>query len=143
MRHYYAIRLCTGFKGRFCTLNSSKRYLFGQTPPQCCLRWRDWSRPRARAIGCRGFQGTDDMKIHVGFDMAFECPQPTPMIFMVNVHPSRAADLVTSDSLRTTPARSITTYIDGFGNKCTRLLAPAGELRVTSDAIVEDGGLPD
>ena len=35
------------------------------------------------------------MKIHVGFDMAFECPQPTPMIFMVNVHPSRAADLIT------------------------------------------------
>ena len=83
------------------------------------------------------------MKIHVGFDMAFECPQPTPMIFMVNVHPSRAADLVTSDSLRITPARSITTYIDNFGNKCTRLLAPAGELRVTSDAIVEDSGLPD
>jgi transglutaminase-like putative cysteine protease len=72
------------------------------------------------------------MKIHVGFDLAFECPQPTPMIFMVNVHPSRAADLVTSDSLRITP-----------GNKCTRLLAPAGELRVTSDAIVEDSGLPD
>ena len=45
------------------------------------------------------------MKIHVGFDMAFECPQPTPMIFMVNVHPSRAADLITSDSLRITPAR--------------------------------------
>jgi transglutaminase-like putative cysteine protease len=83
------------------------------------------------------------MKLHVGFDMAFECPQPTPMIFMVNVHPSRAADLVTSDSLRITPARSITTYIDNFGNKCTRLLAPAGELRVTSDAIVEDSGLPD
>jgi transglutaminase-like putative cysteine protease len=75
--------------------------------------------------------------------MAFECPQPTPMIFMVNVHPSRAADLVTSDSLRITPARSTTTYVDDFGNKCTRLLAPVGELRVTSDAIVEDSGLPD
>ena len=71
------------------------------------------------------------MKIHVGFDMAFECPQPTPMIFMVNVHPSRAADLITLDSLRATPARLTTTYIDGFGNKCTRLLAPAGELRVS------------
>src|SRR5262249_43971161 len=90
-----------------------------------------------------GFQGTDDMKIHVGFDMAFDCPQPTPMVFMVSVHPSRAADLVTPDSLRIPPARAITSYIDGFGNKCTRMLAPAGELRVTSDAIVEDSGLPD
>jgi len=83
------------------------------------------------------------MKIHVGFDLVFECPQPTPMIFMVNVHPSRAADLVTADRLRVTPARSLATYIDSFGNKCTRVLAPAGELHVATDAIVSDTGLPD
>ena len=33
------------------------------------------------------------MKIHVGYDLVYECVQPTPMIFMLNVHPSRAADL--------------------------------------------------
>jgi transglutaminase-like putative cysteine protease len=83
------------------------------------------------------------MQIHVGFDMAFECAEPTPVVFMVNVHPSRAADLMTTDRLRTSPVQSMTTYVDGFGNKCTRLLAPKGELRVTSDAIVADSGLPD
>jgi transglutaminase-like putative cysteine protease len=83
------------------------------------------------------------MKIHIGFDMTFNCAQPTPMIFMLNVHPSRAADLITSDRLRVTPTRAMTNYIDGFGNRCTRLLAPAGELRVAADAIVADTGLPD
>jgi transglutaminase-like putative cysteine protease len=65
------------------------------------------------------------------------------MVFMVNVHPSRSADLITSDRLRVSPARAITAYIDGFGNRCTRLLAPAGELRVAADAIIADSGLPD
>jgi transglutaminase-like putative cysteine protease len=82
------------------------------------------------------------MKIHVGFDMSFECAEPTPMIFMVNVHPSRTADLITSDRLRVTPMRSITPYIDSFGNRCTRLLAPVGSLRVAADAIVSDSGIP-
>ncbi len=83
------------------------------------------------------------MKIHVGFDLVYDCVQATPMIFMLNVHPSRAADLVTSDRLRVTPARAITTYIDSFGNKCARLLAPAGEIRIAADAIVSDSGKPD
>ena len=83
------------------------------------------------------------MKLHVGFDMTFECAEPTPMIFMVNVHPSRTPDLLTPDRLRVTPTRSITSYIDSFGNRCTRLLAPKGSLRVATDAIVTDSGLPD
>jgi hypothetical protein len=83
----------------------------------------------------------EQMKLHVGFDMTFECAEPTPMIFMVNVHPSRTPDLLTPDRLRVTPTRSITSYIDSFGNRCTRLLAPKGSLRVATDAIVTDGGL--
>ena len=83
------------------------------------------------------------MKIHVGFDLTYEIAHPTPMIFMLNVHPSRAADLITPDRLRIAPSRSITPYIDGFGNKCVRLLAPPGELRVASDTIVSDSGRAD
>jgi hypothetical protein len=59
------------------------------------------------------------------------------------VHPSRAADLLTADRMRITPPRSINAYVDAFGNKCVRLLAPAGELRIAGDAIVADSGRPD
>jgi transglutaminase-like putative cysteine protease len=83
------------------------------------------------------------VKIQLGFDLTYQCVDWTPMILMLNVHPSRASDLIGPDWLRITPPRAITPYIDGFGNKCVRLLAPPGELRVANDTVVFDSGKPD
>jgi len=83
------------------------------------------------------------VKIHVGFDLTYECAHSTPIVFMLNVHPSRGPDLITPDRLRITPSRAISPYIDGFGNKCVRILAPPGQLRVACDTIVADSGKPD
>jgi transglutaminase-like putative cysteine protease len=83
------------------------------------------------------------VKIQLGFDLTYACADSTPMILMLNVHPSRTGDLITPDRMRLTPARSITPYVDGFGNKCVRLLAPAGELRIAGDCVVADSGRPD
>ena len=44
------------------------------------------------------------MKISVGYEMAFECERPTPMLLTVNVHPSREADLIVPDRLQCEPA---------------------------------------
>ena len=99
--------------------------------------------------GCRAFgiilfsERTVVVNIHIGFDLTYEIANATPIIFMLNVHPSRAIDLITPDRIRLTPAVSITPYTDGFGNKCVRVLAPPGELRVANDAIVLDAGRPD
>ncbi len=47
------------------------------------------------------------MQIRVGFEMAYQCPQPTPMILVLNIHYSRASDLVRPDLLITRrPCRS-------------------------------------
>ena len=35
------------------------------------------------------------MQIRAGYDIAFECPQPTPMLLVLSIHPSRFADLAT------------------------------------------------
>lgn len=83
------------------------------------------------------------MKIRIGYDIVFDCPQPTPMILMLNVHYSRVAQLATPDYLLTDPVVPITGYRDGFGNWCTRIVAPAGLTRVYSDSIIHDSGLPD
>ena len=64
------------------------------------------------------------MQIRVGFEMAYRCPQPTPMILVLNIHYSRASDLVRPDLLITSPAVPITMYRDLFGNWCSRLVAP-------------------
>ena len=83
------------------------------------------------------------MLLRVGFDLTYHCPQPTPMIVHLNIHYSRAADIVRADYLVTSPAVPISGYRDTFGNWCTRLVAPEGGIRLTSDALVRVTGLAD
>ncbi|MCX8564029.1 transglutaminase family protein [Mycolicibacterium mucogenicum] len=83
------------------------------------------------------------MKINVGYEMVFDCPKPTPMIFNLNVHYTRVSDLIGRDVLVADPPVPMTAYRDDFGNWCTRIVAPKGITRVSGDAIVRDSGLPD
>ena len=59
------------------------------------------------------------------------------MILMVNIHYSRASDIVTPDLLTTDPATRITAYRDGFGNWCSRIVAPIGRIRLKGTGVVE------
>jgi transglutaminase-like putative cysteine protease len=83
------------------------------------------------------------MKIRFGYEMVYGCPQPVPMILMLHVHPSRQADLLRADEMRIVPPVATDTYTDIFGNNCTRLVAPAGSIRISADALIEDNGLPE
>jgi transglutaminase-like putative cysteine protease len=83
------------------------------------------------------------MKLNVGFEMVFDCPKPTPMIFNLNVHFTRVSDLIGRDVLLADPPVPMTAYRDDFGNWCTRIVAPKGYTRISGDAIVTDSGLPD
>lgn len=83
------------------------------------------------------------MKIRIGYEMVYECPQPTPMILMLNIHYSRMADVVVPDHLLTDPAVPLASYRDGFGNWCSRIVAPAGLTRIFADGVVRDSGRPD
>lgn len=83
------------------------------------------------------------MQIRVGYEIIYECCQPTPMILTLGIHQDRADDLIVPDTVSTDPRVPLETYVDGFGNRCTRLVAPGGPIRIFADAIVRDGGLPD
>ena len=83
------------------------------------------------------------MQIRLGYELIYQSAQPTPMILNLNVHYTRAADLVRADHMITEPWVPLTLYRDGFGNWCTRLVAPPGPLRITSDAVITDRGTPD
>ena len=83
------------------------------------------------------------MHIRIGYELVYEFAQPAPMIVTLHVHPERAVDLLRPDTLQLDPPLPVRTYLDGFGNWCTRILAPPGTLRLTSDAVIRDSGLPD
>ena len=48
------------------------------------------------------------MKIRAGYEISYDCPQPTPMILQVSVHPSRQADLISWDGLQIDPQQCLT-----------------------------------
>jgi transglutaminase-like putative cysteine protease len=83
------------------------------------------------------------MDIRIGYDLTVEVPLATAMLLMLNVHPDRAHDLLTSDIIRTDPIVPISLYRDSFNNTCARMVAPGGAIRIWNDAVVRDSGQPD
>jgi transglutaminase-like putative cysteine protease len=83
------------------------------------------------------------MLIRMGYELVYEFSQATPMILNLNVHYSRSQELVRPDTILTDPAVPLSMYRDGFGNWCTRLVAPAGRFRITADGLLNDSGIPE
>ena len=80
------------------------------------------------------------MLLRVGYEFVYDCVQPTPMVLVLNVHYSRASDIVVPDHLVTSPAVPVVAYRDSYGNWCSRLVAPAGQIRLSADGVVRDSG---
>jgi transglutaminase-like putative cysteine protease len=83
------------------------------------------------------------MLIQVGYELIYDCPQPTPMVLMLNIHHTRAHDIIVPDRMIAEPPVPVTSYRDGFGNWCTRILAPTGRLRLSTTALLNDTGQPE
>ncbi len=83
------------------------------------------------------------MRIRAGYELVYECPQPTAMLLALNIHPSRRVDLLTDQVLSFTPAVEARNYLDGFGNVCTRIEAPAGRTTISTSFEIYDSGRPD
>ena len=61
------------------------------------------------------------------------------MVCLLDAHRERSQELRYEIPSTTIPT---TTYLDTFGNTVRRLIAPPGDLTITSDAVIEDSGLP-
>jgi transglutaminase-like putative cysteine protease len=83
------------------------------------------------------------MKIHVGYELVYDFPQPTPLMMVVGTHFTRASDVIVPDLLTVSPSVPVFPYRDIFGNWCSRIVAPAGRIRLSADGYVRDSGLPD
>jgi transglutaminase-like putative cysteine protease len=83
------------------------------------------------------------MRLRAGYELQYEFPQTTPIILILNVHFTRVSDLETPDHIIINPSVPISGYRDGFGNWCSRLVAPMGRMMITTDFVIKDSGLPD
>ncbi len=83
------------------------------------------------------------MKIRAGYEITYECPQPTPMVLLLSVHPSRMGDLAAPHRITFDPPVAAHEYRDDFDNICTRVVAPPGHLTIATDFVVSNSGAPD
>lgn len=83
------------------------------------------------------------MLIRAGYEIAVECGSETPLVGLISVHPSRAADLCTAAIITSSGPAPLEASIDEFGNLRTRTIAPAGVLKLSTNFVIRDSGLPD
>jgi hypothetical protein len=83
------------------------------------------------------------MLIRLGYEIAVECPRPTPLISLLEIHQDRQGDIERQTQVITSPSVPSTTYTDIHGNTCRRCMAPQGSFRIIYDAVVKDSGEPD
>lgn len=83
------------------------------------------------------------MRITAGCHVTYACPQPTPMLLMVSPHLSRLDDLLGPSEIAFDPPVPARHYHDGFGNFCTRVVAPAGPFAIRTRLLIQDHGEPD
>ena len=83
------------------------------------------------------------MRIRAGYNLTYECPQPTQMLLVLDIHPSRRVDLLSEQTIVFDQPIEARGYIDGFGNSCTRIVAPAGATTISTLFEIYDDGNPD
>jgi transglutaminase-like putative cysteine protease len=83
------------------------------------------------------------MLIRLAYDIQFQIPASVAMVALLNVHPSRVPDLLEPDELETEPRLEVANYIDSFGNRCSRFVAPPGPLRLSNSTLIRASDNPD
>jgi transglutaminase-like putative cysteine protease len=85
----------------------------------------------------------ETMQLRIGYELAFDVARPTPMQLMLYVHPDRAGALRRPERIVVEPAVAVEDFIDAFGNRAARILAPAGSVRIRYDNVIDDPGRGD
>lgn len=82
------------------------------------------------------------MLIRGGYDISYTLAGPTTLVLMLQLRPELGPRLRAPEKFSCKPAVPAESFLDPFGNRCLRLVAPAGQFEVSGDAVVEDNGWP-
>lgn len=83
------------------------------------------------------------MFIRIGYEIVIESKAGTVLVLALSPHSSFEGRIIGSAAVQATPELPMRTFLDTFGNRLTRLRAPAGRLTLWSDCIVEVDARPD
>jgi len=83
------------------------------------------------------------LQIRIGYDIITHQDNPTPMVLVLHTRPELEKFFLRPDDIRVSPTVPLYEYFDCFGNRCARLVAPAGSIRLSTDALIENHGRPD
>lgn len=83
------------------------------------------------------------MQIQIGYDLQFDLPAPVNMLLAMFVRPELASSLTSPEYLQVEPEAPVHTYIDRFGNRIGRILAPAGRLQLQYQNVAINSGEPE
>jgi hypothetical protein len=64
------------------------------------------------------------MLIRIGFEIIIECEAATPFLLALLPHSSYGGRVIGSDRIRAEPEVPLEEYLDPFGNRRTRIVAP-------------------
>lgn len=83
------------------------------------------------------------IKLRVGYEIAYQSTFRTPMLLMLSLHPSRLPDVLSPHRIHFDPPVPAVDFCDGYGNICTRIVAPEGLLTISANMILSDPGTAD
>jgi transglutaminase-like putative cysteine protease len=86
--------------------------------------------------------------IKSAYDIQFELLQPTPMVAMLQLHPSEDSRIVVPDefhveSLTDPNPIKVDEYLDVFGNRCSRFVAPVGMIKLYGSSTIASVEFPE
>ncbi len=83
------------------------------------------------------------MQIRYGFDIELSILQPTTIIALMDVHPSRRHAIVNESGLQVSQDIQVETFIDTSGNMARRLSAQPGTVSMRLQGVIRDSGQDD
>lgn len=83
------------------------------------------------------------MLLRIGFEIMVDCAAPVPMLMALSTHTDFAGNIIGSDRVNASSGGEVTEYIDSYGNRISRTVAPQGVTIFWSDCIADVEGIPD
>ncbi len=77
------------------------------------------------------------MLIRFGYEIDIECTASVPMLLALSTHGDVDGRLIGQDEVRLPEGCDSRTYLDRFGNRITRMVAPSGSTKLWSDCVID------